>query len=204
MRGDNPVSSVLFILVLDCCVQLFYLKGRAAIFTMNTSKPPQSNRIQQMFSKYFLYAGSVLYRSKRDGKNHNPCPHEAQTNGQPRQTYNNKHNVLSARDKSKVRGNRGQITPNYLGETSRGTQSGLHKSAAWAGSWRTSRSWLRALLRLGVWKSICKGSGINVPAEERIVWCGRSIGAKYVVGKKQITRLERWACVPCWGPGFTL
>lgn len=90
MKGDNPVSSVLFILVLDYCVQLFYLKGRAAIFINNTSKPPQSNRIQQTFSKYFLYAGSVLHGSKRDGK----ITILAQTNGQPRQIYNNKHNVL--------------------------------------------------------------------------------------------------------------
>lgn len=43
-----------------------------------------------------------------------------------------------------------------------------------------------------------------MPAEGQIVWCGRSIGAKYVVGKKQMTRLERWTCVSCWGPGFPL
>lgn len=25
-----------------------------------------------------------------------------------------------------------------------------------------------------------------------------------MVGEKQVMRLERWACVPCWGPGFAL
>lgn len=34
----------------------------------------------------------------------------------------------------------------------------------------------KGIVEAGVRKSMCKGSAVNAPAEEQIVWCGRNTG----------------------------